>query len=1225
MMCKSIILGLVFSIYYPLYAHWSVIENIHPGNIEYGKTMVVDKFGHKHVVYRTKITTPKADSVVWMYQLKDSSMTYNHWETPETLWSYNNQQREARDYTPAIAVDNVGNIYTVWSYTDATTGRGDVLFRRKVGGAWQSIKSISTNKLQPGKVAIAVNSDLSELFVAFLHGSVDFATLECYYSSDQGTSWSSAFSPITNVTGYPSVCYDATGLRYIIYASGADLHCRIVNADSIIGAVWSWAQCSSDPINGNVHLAYIQSGEAPRNLVYKFHPNGNTDPKIWDSTTVVYKTNEAPISISVYNNVVGILNRGNYFEYRSAWDTIPLPQPVIYPGWCVSLDKNGWSHIVGHWEPTSDNIYYFTNYTISKIKIAPDSSFDITYPGIAVKYPLTIVNKGNIIDTIKLISAGTRPGWIADFSKDTIYSIAPEATAYDTLIITPPDTAKPCSTDSTKFIASGVDWAVTTTKDTGFTFTKVNIDVKLVKSVIQPPENSTVEPGDTITYQIICADTWNVKIDSVTILDIKDDELVRFDTVWYKAHSDSHKVSIRDTLIWKIWGLNPKRADTLCIWGLVKTFVCNDKVDSIVNFAYSTETGCIYADTSNRTVHNIIGTTALELTKPAQMPNDTLIPGDTISYVLKCANVGKMPALNIVIIDSLDTLDIEGVTSIYPAPSEVTTAFIKWDIPCILPQDTLLCTFRAVVNREYKCIRIDTLSNYAVAFGDTSIIPHTAYSETTSNNILRIVKLNVEKKANPPNGSWVQGGDSINYNILSYNAPIANCIARNIDLTDTLDAIIDTAINISAGGVISNKVITWHIDSLAPKDTFYASYTGVVSDTFVKDSILNWCWLSYRCEDISSDTIIHHYLLLISATLEKEMKYRDMIWPDFSIVLPNDTVEYIITCNNTGKGVLRNVIIKDTVDTGVIVKVIPESEGEYDSISGVITWEIGNILPDSSKAVAWLGVIKSFGKQENILDTLMNSAFMYSDNFTGPALSNTTIHLVAERRIQILVEPDTSGITTPNSDKDYTIRVINLGNDFDVVDIQVNKIEDGWSYNLTYTDGSSLIDTDNDTKIDVGPIPPNDTTELKLKVMSPTDFMTGINKSIDTLVIWGISSLDTIVRDSACIITEAILPEISAKSIHNYPNPFEKDKGTKFVLALPTETNPTLIIYKRTGEVIKTLLDGTKTLTRGLHEVQWDATNDSGKKISAGTYIYILKADGKMITKKLVVLPPRRH
>ena len=54
------------------------------------------------------------------------------------------------------------------------------------------------------------------------------------------------------------------------------------------------------------------------------------------------------------------------------------------------------------------------------------------------------------------------------------------------------------------------------------------------------------------------------------------------------------------------------------------------------------------------------------------------------------------------------------------------------------------------------------------------------------------------------------------------------------------------------------------------------------------------------------------------------------------------------------------------------------------------------------------------------------------------------------------------------------------------------------------------------------------------------------------------------------------------------------------------------------GRQIKTLMDQTQEA--GYRSVIWDATNDYGKPVSAGIYLYQIQAGKYISTKKMVLL-----
>ena len=84
----------------------------------------------------------------------------------------------------------------------------------------------------------------------------------------------------------------------------------------------------------------------------------------------------------------------------------------------------------------------------------------------------------------------------------------------------------------------------------------------------------------------------------------------------------------------------------------------------------------------------------------------------------------------------------------------------------------------------------------------------------------------------------------------------------------------------------------------------------------------------------------------------------------------------------------------------------------------------------------------------------------------------------------------------------------------------------------------------------------------------------------------------------------------------NYPNPFNPLTTLRY--DLPENAMVNITIYDMLGREIKTLVNTTQDA--GFKSVQWDATNDYGKPVSAGIYLYQIQAGEFVQTKKMVLL-----
>ena len=110
----------------------------------------------------------------------------------------------------------------------------------------------------------------------------------------------------------------------------------------------------------------------------------------------------------------------------------------------------------------------------------------------------------------------------------------------------------------------------------------------------------------------------------------------------------------------------------------------------------------------------------------------------------------------------------------------------------------------------------------------------------------------------------------------------------------------------------------------------------------------------------------------------------------------------------------------------------------------------------------------------------------------------------------------------------------------------------------------------------------------------------------------GVSLNDTI------MVTVLPLIEIPVKyAFHqNYPNPFNPVTTLRY--DIPENSHVNITIYDMLGRQVKTLINQTQDT--GYRSVIWDATNDYGKPVSAGIYLYQIQAGEYMQTKKMVLL-----
>ena len=83
-----------------------------------------------------------------------------------------------------------------------------------------------------------------------------------------------------------------------------------------------------------------------------------------------------------------------------------------------------------------------------------------------------------------------------------------------------------------------------------------------------------------------------------------------------------------------------------------------------------------------------------------------------------------------------------------------------------------------------------------------------------------------------------------------------------------------------------------------------------------------------------------------------------------------------------------------------------------------------------------------------------------------------------------------------------------------------------------------------------------------------------------------------------------------------FPNPFNPNTNLKF--NVQKEVFVKITIYNQLGKRVKDLVNENYAV--GTHAVPWNSTNNQGKQVSAGMYVYTIQAGEFRATKKMVLL-----
>jgi len=88
---------------------------------------------------------------------------------------------------------------------------------------------------------------------------------------------------------------------------------------------------------------------------------------------------------------------------------------------------------------------------------------------------------------------------------------------------------------------------------------------------------------------------------------------------------------------------------------------------------------------------------------------------------------------------------------------------------------------------------------------------------------------------------------------------------------------------------------------------------------------------------------------------------------------------------------------------------------------------------------------------------------------------------------------------------------------------------------------------------------------------------------------------------------------------HNYPNPF--NPSTIISFSIPpslTGSEAEVVVYDLGGELVKRLLK--RELPSGNYLMRWDATSESGRRVSSGVYLYRVRAGAQQVIGKMMLV-----
>lgn len=204
--------------------------------------------------------------------------------------------------------------------------------------------------------------------------------------------------------------------------------------------------------------------------------------------------------------------------------------------------------------------------------------------------------------------------------------------------------------------------------------------------------------------------------------------------------------------------------------------------------------------------------------------------------------------------------------------------------------------------------------------------------------------------------------------------------------------------------------------------------------------------------------------------------------------------------------------------------------------------------------------------------------------------------------------PDTLKFNTPEECLDGKVTVLNnfTGGNISVTDIQDEGYGTGFAWYIGTLPSTPYF-------LNAG-----DTTQLRVRIALPL-FEKFTGYAVDTLEVTttvGTVRVIIAVNDSLLTGRQEIFAGMYGRLGQNFPNPVTELTNIPFTLVRAGEAS--IEIFDYLGNRAVTLLDGY--MQAGNNTVSWDGKDASGHQLPGGVYLYILKTEQGMQSKRMVLI-----
>ena len=532
----------------------------------------------------------------------------------------------------------------------------------------------------------------------------------------------------------------------------------------------------------------------------------------------------------------------------------------------------------------------------------------------------------------------------------------------------------------------------TTADDLSESITVTSTDLVTTKTV----NTSNPTEGEDIIYTLTVTNNAGNNATNVSLVDRLPNG------VTYK--SDDSGAYNATSGIWTIGNLTAGSSSTINITatvngGTANTSITNTTSAATADQADPTTVGDILAATINVVSADLVTSNSVNVTE--------VNVGDTVIYTLTATNNGPSTATSITLIDKLPN----GVTYVsYNGSGSYDNTSGVWTIGTLVNGESKVLEISATVNASAAGKTVtNTISQEAQA---AEVDPTTANDDLVSSfNVISndlVTALTVDK-ANP------NEGDAIAYTLTITNNGPSN--ATGVSITDNLPIGVTYTSHATSEGTYNSGSGVWSVGSIANGNVATLIINATVNTATGGTTITNTT-TDATADNSDPDTTNNADSIAITIGNNADIVLTNSV--DNASPNIGDTVTFIVTATNNGPTAVQNLIVQNTIPSGLTVTSVAPSNGTFTDPN----WTIGTLATGTTETLTIQATIDAGTAGKTLTSLVSNTQNQTDSNLTTDDLSASLTVQSAN-----LITSKTVNVTTPNEGDvvTYTISITNDG------------------------------------------------------------------------------------------------------------------------------------------------------------------------------------------------------